>query len=142
MQETPVNRLPHVSCCFSILVAALASPVPAADVESVTEHCLVERGPINGAVIRSRGQQLAVYGWDDGPIDRLLLTHGRRDVIWRATAAAEKASIIAPAREKYSLEKGTEFWVRFPETTVSRLRATVDKDPERGFSSCPMGRWR
>jgi glyoxylase-like metal-dependent hydrolase (beta-lactamase superfamily II) len=133
-----MNRLQCALCCLAVLVAASSSTEVAADSESLTEHCLVKRGPINGVVIRSGDQQLAVYGWDDGPVDQLLLTHGRRDVIWRAEAAAETATIIAPVGEKYSLENGTDFWARFAESRYHDYAQQSTKIANQVF---PVSRW-
>ncbi|MEZ6059399.1 MAG: MBL fold metallo-hydrolase [Planctomycetaceae bacterium] len=118
----------------AVLSATMNATKSAGD--QITENCIVEYGPVNGAVIRSNGQQLAVYGWDDGPVDRLLLTHGRRDVVWRMKGAAETASVTAPVRERYLLESGPEFWAAFPtakfhdyaqqSTKIPDHRITVD----------------
>jgi glyoxylase-like metal-dependent hydrolase (beta-lactamase superfamily II) len=130
-----LRRLPGYSL---LLVISLAATGLADDAQRLTEHCLVKRGPINGAMIRSGGQQLAVYGWDDGAVDQLLLTHGRRDVIWRAATAAQKASIIAPMREKYSLENGPDFWARFPETRYHDYAQQSTKIPNEVIQ---VSRW-
>ncbi|MEQ9410616.1 MAG: MBL fold metallo-hydrolase [Fuerstiella sp.] len=81
---------------------------------------LFEAGPVNGVLLEADGDRLAVYGWKDDDaddIDTVLLTHGRRDVVWKAQAAREAgAEVIAPAREQYSLEQPEEFWAGFSRT--------------------------
>lgn len=109
----PMRRL--LDLCLPLLFTCLPAIASSAEPVKITEHCLMQPGAINGVVILSGNQQLAVYGWDEGPVDRLLLTHGRRDVVWRAANAMNTATVVAPVGEKYSLENGQDFWARFPQ---------------------------
>ena len=118
----------------SVLSAVVAVETTVAfPAEQITEHCIVQPGVVNGAVIHANGQQLAVYGWDDGPVDRLLLTHGRRDVVWRAASALSQANVVAPARERYSLESGPDFWEKFPQTRFHDYGQQSTKIPDKAF---------
>ncbi|MCH2131908.1 MAG: hypothetical protein MK179_22435, partial [Pirellulaceae bacterium] len=65
----------------------------------LTASCDVELGAINAVRIQSSKGSVAVYGWDQS-VNQVLLTHGRRDVVWRARKAAESAEVVAPARER------------------------------------------
>lgn len=139
MSPPPCHRFcPHQLPICLLVVTALMSTAAAAEIEALTENCSFSRGPINGVVIRSADQQLAVYGWDEGPVDQLLLTHGRRDVIWRAESAAESAKITAPIGEKYALEKGPEFWSRFHE---SRYHDYAQQTTKIADDVWPVSRW-
>jgi len=136
-QEPPMRESLTLVVCSCVLISVFpAATANAAEavVEQVTEHCLVEYGPVNGAVIRANGQQLAVYGWDDGPVDRVLLTHGRRDVVWRSAVAAASASVTAPARDKYALESGSDFWTAFPTAKFHDYAQQTTKMPDRAIT--------
>jgi glyoxylase-like metal-dependent hydrolase (beta-lactamase superfamily II) len=126
-----MNRI-HRAAVLHIFgaVAIVTAASSAADIEKVTEHCWVQPGSINGAVIRANDQQMAVYGWDQGPVDRLLLTHGRRDVVWRAGAWLTTSQVVAPTREKYMLEKGPEYWTGFPKLRSHDYAQQTTKVPQ------------
>lgn len=88
--------------CLCILLASAAG----------ADEVSVERGPINSVVIKRAGQRLAVYGGAD--CEQVLITHHRRDVVWRARAAiGERAKAVAPEAERDFLEKPGEFWNAF-----------------------------
>ncbi len=134
-----MSRLHRIAVLHLVgTVAILTTASSAADIEKVSEHCWVQLGSINGAVIRANDQQLAVYGWDQGPVDRLLLTHGRRDVVWRAAAAMKTAQVVAPAREEYMLEKGPDYWAGFPKTQAHDYAQQTTKVPQNVI---PVGHW-
>ncbi len=82
--------------------------------ERITPHCIFDRGAINGVLIEREGHGLVVYGWaqrDTANIDQVLLPHGRRDLVCNTRELAESGvSVIAPARERYYLERPEEFW--------------------------------
>lgn len=92
--------------------------------EKITPHCTFNRGPINGVLIKRDGKQLAVYGWQrevDNPtkIQQVLLPHARRDLVWKCRDLVEQgATLTAPARERFHLERPEEFWDTF---TMSRF---------------------
>lgn len=84
--------------------------------EEITPHCHWEAGPVNRVLIESSDASLAVYcGPAEANIDRLLLTHGRRDVVTSALPLiAAGVPVIAPAGEAFALEKADDFWEAFP----------------------------
>ncbi|GIW78331.1 MAG: hypothetical protein KatS3mg105_0138 [Gemmatales bacterium] len=86
----------------------------------ITPHLTVAGGPINGVLIEKASSRLAVYGWqvDDSPKPEwVLLTHGRRDALKQAQALiADGTKAIAPGRERYALEKASDFWAAFTRT--------------------------
>ncbi len=108
-----------------------------AEVIQLTKSCEVELGAINAVCVRSTLGAVAVYGWDQ-PVNQVLLTHGRRDVVWRARKAAESAEVIAPARERDLLEKGAEYWGRFP---VARYHDYAQQTTKVPANSWPVKRW-
>ena len=56
--------------------------------EKITPRCSFEPGPINGVLIERDGTRLVVYGWSPemSNVERVLLPHGRRDLVWKARA--------------------------------------------------------
>lgn len=103
----------------------------------LTASCQVELGAINAVRVQSSGGAVAVYGWDH-PVKHVLLTHGRRDVVWRARKAAETAEVFAPARERDLLENGTQYWERFPDARYHDYAQQTTKVPS---SSWQVTRW-
>ncbi len=89
-------------------------PVPAALGQPTLRF---QDGAVNGVLIEEDGHRLAVYGWQDhdvSNIDRVLLTHGRRDVLWKAIPLIDAgARAAAPNRERFALENPSEFWKTF-----------------------------
>lgn len=89
-------------------------------VEKITPQCTFDPGPVNGVLIERNDARLAVYGWaqDDAKgIDRVLLAHGRRDLVWKARPIVMAgAGAIAPTRALYALEKPGDFWEAFTKT--------------------------
>lgn len=78
----------------------------------------VRPGAVNGVLIQGDTAHVAVYGWDgtEAP-DAVLLTHGRRDVIWKSEQNIEAgAAVIAPLAERFTLEKAADYWESFPQT--------------------------
>ncbi len=77
----------------------------------------VARHAVNRVVLTRGDRQLVVYGAtrEDAPqADVVLLTHGRRDVIWAARELAETGTrVVAPAGERYWLEQPHAFWDGF-----------------------------
>jgi glyoxylase-like metal-dependent hydrolase (beta-lactamase superfamily II) len=106
------------SALFAILATiGIGAPGQA---EKLSDHLSWQPGAVNGVLVEQAGQRLAVYGWprnEEKQIERVLLTHSRRDVVWLAQpliAAGAKAT--APARELFYLEKPHEFWDAFTKT--------------------------
>lgn len=102
----------------------------------------VDFGPVNGVLLEADGQRLAVYGWksdDASDIDRLLLAHGRRDVVWKAQPLiAAGTPVIAPNRERFGLEKPEVFWQEF---TSGRFHDYAQQSTKILPASILVDRW-
>ena len=102
---------------LSIIVVALLIQDSSISAEQVTDSLSVEAGPINSVVIQKDNARLAVYGViaDGGPaIERVLLTHHRRDVAWATRLAIKSgATAIAPLAEQELLANPGAFWDAF-----------------------------
>lgn len=98
-----------------LMVLLLMSVAPAVAEVKMT----IDPGPVNGVLLETNARRLAIYGWKDtdhSPVDLVLLSHGRRDVIWKAESAlAGGAQAVAPNRARYSLESAADFWQGFPQ---------------------------
>ena len=103
----------------------------------LTASCQVELGAINAVRVRSSQGDVAVYGWDQ-PVNQVLLTHGRRDVVWRARKASELAEVVAPARERDLLQNGVDYWERFPDTRYHDYAQQTTKVPSHSWA---VKRW-
>lgn len=103
----------------------------------LTDTCQVELGAINGVCLRTSQGAVAIYGWDQ-PVNEVLLTHGRRDVVWRARKAAEVAAVIAPAKERDLLERGQDYWERFRESRFHDYSQQTTKVPTKSW---PVKQW-
>ncbi|MEO2027705.1 MAG: MBL fold metallo-hydrolase [Fuerstiella sp.] len=77
----------------------------------------IQEGAVNGVLIEQDGHRLSVYGWeadDVSNIDRVLLSHGRRDVLWKAKPLIDAGAMAtAPNRERFGLVNAEEFWETF-----------------------------
>lgn len=109
-----------------LLLPILIAPATAATMT-------VERDAINGVLLQAGSKRIAIYGWDkSSSVDHVLLTHGRRDVIWKAESAiASGSEVIAPNRERYSLEKGNDFWNSFETTRYHDYAQQTTKIPTK-----------
>ena len=77
---------------------------------------------MNRVLIQADSAQLAIYSGGpvakaaDTPIEKLLLTHGRRDVVTAALNLVRSGvAVVAPEREAFALQKSTEYWNAFPQ---------------------------
>lgn len=75
-------------------------------------------GPVNGALIESDGQRVAVYGdpWNTirGKVDFVLFTHHRRDVVWAGRGLVEAgAKAVVPEAEREYFENPAKLWEAF-----------------------------
>ena len=131
----PFPQCPHHALLFATisLLASVLSGRSHAEVIELTSSCDVELGAINAVCIRSNEGSVAVYGWDQ-PVNQVLLTHGRRDVIWRARKAAETAEVVAPARERDLLENGVDYWGRFQQTRYHDYAQQTTKVPSHSWT--------
>ena len=103
---------------ISCLLLSLAC-IPVGDIaaEEVTPSISVTHGPINGVLIQRDSNRLAVYGVPadaDPAVERVLLTHHRRDVVWAARrAVGNGASAVAPESEQDLIADPGAFWSAF-----------------------------
>ncbi|MCP4170048.1 MAG: MBL fold metallo-hydrolase [Fuerstiella sp.] len=134
LQAGSVERLSRFSVSVALFRVAAATVVPA-DRTAIRISLAVfaifvlaisveaqpilrlQQGPVNGVLIEDEGQSVSVYGWqgqDAGIVDRVLLAHGRRDVVWKAIPLIQSgAKATAPNRERFALENPAEFWRNF-----------------------------
>ena len=77
-------------------------------------------GPVNGASIERDGHQIAFYGDPTGKlenVEKVFLTHHRRDVAWAArNLAAKGVRVVAPAAELPIISGAEGFWDEFRAT--------------------------
>ena len=98
----------------------------------------LSRGPVNSFVVEREGKRLAVYGAAD--CEQVLITHHRRDVVWKArTAIGGGAEAVAPKAERDLLEKPGEFWDAFTKNRFPRLRSAIHEDPRPAAGGLPLG---
>ncbi len=87
------------------------------EMETISESLRVYHGPINGAVLERNGKTLAVYGYpamEPIPVDMVLFTHHRRDVVWAGRALVENgAKAVVPAKEISLFTSVHDFWNAF-----------------------------
>ena len=85
--------------------------------EEILPGLLFEQGTINGVLVRSGEQTVAVYSEPVSSTKKsvaVLLTHHRRDVVAAAeTAVAAGANVVAPEAERELFEATDEFWNDF-----------------------------
>ncbi len=95
------------------LSACGLGPLPS----SITE---IVEGPVNGVRIERDGTSIVIYGDPEGQfvnVDKVLLTHHRRDVVWAALdLAAQGARIAAPAWELPLISGAEGYWSEFRAT--------------------------
>ena len=129
----------HLSTLLVLLIAVTATGNSA---EQVTPHLLFQPGPVNGVLIERDGARLSVYGWTDRDVkgvEQVLLTHGRRDVVWAARPLVRGGvKAVAPARELYYLQKPHEFWNAF---TGTRFHDYAQQSTKVLATPLPVGRW-
>ncbi len=75
-------------------------------------------GPVNGALIESRGQRVVVYGDPSGEIEgkvnSVLFTHHRRDVVWAGRGLVERGAMAyVPEGERMYFEEPAKQWEEF-----------------------------
>ena len=78
------------------------------------------QGPANGAAIERDGYRIVFYGDPRGEfenVEKVLLTHHRRDVAWAALGPAGRgARVVAPAAELPLIANAEGFWEEFRAT--------------------------
>ena len=77
------------------------------------------KGPANGVILEQNGRRVAIYGDprpEPKPVEAVLLTHHRRDVVWEALPlAAGGAKVYAPAGERALFEDVDSYWKTYYE---------------------------
>lgn len=77
-------------------------------------------GAVNGAAIERDGHTIAFYGdpvGELGNVDKVFLTHHRRDAVWAALDLASRGTrVVAPAVELPYLAQAEGFWHEFQGT--------------------------
>lgn len=77
-------------------------------------------GSVNGAAIERDGYRIAFYGDPAGDfenVEKVLLTHHRRDVAWAALGPSSRgARVVAPAAELPLIANAKGFWEEFRAT--------------------------
>lgn len=99
-----------------VLGQGQGSPV---QIQELGEGLTVIQGVVNGARLSKNGKVLAVYGdprESAEPVDTVLFTHHRRDVVWAGQALVERgARAIVPAHEVELFSRVETFWSKFRE---------------------------
>ena len=112
-----MNRRFTSSCMFILSLVLVSSSSLAGSDDALPNGLEFAPGAVNRVVITRGAGQLVVYGAtkEHAPAaELLLLTHGRRDVVWAARSLAESGvKIVAPTGERYWLEQSQEFWDAF-----------------------------
>jgi glyoxylase-like metal-dependent hydrolase (beta-lactamase superfamily II) len=128
--------------CLSFCHAIILLVATAGAAEVITPHVNFQPGPINGVLVEQDGHRLAVYGWPDDVatgVEQVLLTHGRRDVVWLARPLVDAgAKAVAPAGELYWLETPQDFWNGF---TTSRFHDYAQQTTKVLAEPLPVAQW-
>lgn len=112
------TRNHHRAIVFAVCsLAAAAQAADAPRVEEIATGLKVVRGAVNGALLERSGKTLAIYGdprENPQPVDTLLLTHHRRDVVWAGRSLVSKgAKAVVPATESAEFVDVGQFWSNF-----------------------------
>lgn len=92
-----------------------------------------EEGPVNGVAVVREGAVLAVNRAPEGAgtVERLLLTHGRRDVVEAARSSAGEGTILAPAASREFLEGAAAYWEQWWTKRYDYYAQQVTRRPVR-----------
>ena len=116
LDSTPRSR--HPGRLLLALLAVLAAGCGTSDGDP--RGLTVSVGPVNGATIERDGHRIAFYGDPNGAfrnVEKVFLTHHRRDVVWAALGlAATGARVVAPAAELPYISNAEGFWDEFQGT--------------------------
>ncbi len=97
-----------------LFVVVLGPTCYAQETQTVSDSVRVVAGPVNGVFVNRGGHRLVVYGDPSGTVqeaDMVLLTHGRRDVVWAAQGLIERgAKSVVPNAEVLAFTKPDDFW--------------------------------
>ncbi|MBI2480455.1 MAG: MBL fold metallo-hydrolase, partial [Planctomycetia bacterium] len=117
-------------------------PIQALAAESITSGVTFEQGAVNAVLVEQDGKRLAVYGVRDenaAKCEQVLLTHHRRDVLWKARPAISGgAAAVAPEAERELIEKPGEFWNAF---TANRFHDYAQQSTKILGQPLSIARW-
>lgn len=103
-----------------LVLAVLTALSACSDRSRLPQGLEVHGGPVTGAVVERDGHRIAFYGnpgGESGGIEKVFLTHHRRDVAWAARELAERgARVVAPAAELPLISGAQGFWDEFRAT--------------------------
>ncbi len=123
-----------------ILVAVTLPRLICAD--EITPHVSYAAGPINSVVVEQGGKQLAIYGAvadSSQQVEEVLLTHHRRDVVWRARPLVDGGiPATAPTAERELFEAPQNFWDSF---TTNRFHDYAQQSTKILASPLKVDRW-
>ncbi len=108
---------------LTLALVLLAVSLCGGSEQTVTEQTVgglqVVQGAINGVRLARNGKSMAVYGdprENPLPVDVVLLTHHRRDVVWAGRELiARGAKAVVPAGELALFTDVNQFWSQFQE---------------------------
>ncbi len=102
---------------LSWIVVSTVQAVDDLPTEEIAAGVRVVRGAVNGVLLERNGKTLAIYGdprENPEPVDTVLLTHHRRDVVWASrTPVSLGAKAIVPAAEVAEFAEVGQFWSDF-----------------------------
>ena len=120
----------------------LLLPLRAVSAEAITPHVSFERAAVNSALVEQDGKYLAIYGTNGAQsfeCEQVLLTHHRRDIVWKARRAIDAgAAAVAPEQERELIEKPGEFWNAF---TRNRFHDYAQQSTKILAQPLPVDRW-
>jgi len=117
--------IPRSVLTFALLVA------PTLRADDLPPSLEFREGPVNAVAIVRDGHRLAVNRSGE-PAERLLLTHGRRDVVAYARESRAE-TVAAPAASKTFLEGAGAFWNEWWEKRFDYYGQQVTRRPVRNF---------
>jgi glyoxylase-like metal-dependent hydrolase (beta-lactamase superfamily II) len=115
-------------------------PLQAQSAELIASGVSFHRGSTNAVLVERDGKTLAIYGIDAAQnCEQVLLTHHRRDVVWKARMAIEAGAIaVAPEAERDSIEQPGKFWDAF---TKNRFHDYAQQSTKILAEPLPVKRW-
>jgi glyoxylase-like metal-dependent hydrolase (beta-lactamase superfamily II) len=142
MQPLSMGRTTPTMRSSALLWAFLLATLNLFGAERLTEHLTYWNGPVNSVLLEQAGARIAIYGIppDPGtPVEQLLVTHHRRDILGPARKAAEHGvSIAAPGAERPLIDKPGEYWDRF----ITGRFHDYDQQTTRVLTAAlPVSRW-
>ncbi len=101
-----------------------------------------QEGAINSVLVSSEGKATAIYGVANNAIEnceQVLLTHHRRDVVWKAQPAMiAGVAVMAPEAEREWLENTATYWNGFTKSRFHDYACLTTKIVPHGIN---VSRW-